>query len=281
MSGTLRFTGSEGVITPNTLISEINNYAGGENQFKSSSIKFYTGTYVDRGKITFNTSIGGIDHVRLTLEETGAATFSSTVSAAPATLSNHVVVKSQLDAFVPSGTVNLTGDQTISGQKSFSLTGKIDMQTNNAFPAISATALGSNGSSAAEFINNSSSPYSTALRLQTSSSGGVGNRALDVLNMSPIGTGIFSNASNGGVSISSESRNGDSYVSNINYGGTGRNYVGRNDGIETYSVDKTGKVTATSYTATSLPVFENNAAASSLAVGQFYRTSIGVLMVKF
>ena len=40
-------------------------------------------------------------------------------------------------------------------------------------------------------------------------------------------------------------------------------------------------VTATSYTATSLPVFENNAAASSLAVGQFYRTSTGVLMVKF
>ena len=43
----------------------------------------------------------------------------------------------------------------------------------------------------------------------------------------------------------------------------------------------TGIVTATSYTATSLPVFENNAAASSLAVGQFYRTSTGVLMVKF
>lgn len=41
------------------------------------------------------------------------------------------------------------------------------------------------------------------------------------------------------------------------------------------------KITAASYTATSLPVFENNAAASSLAVGQFYRTSIGVLMVKF
>lgn len=43
----------------------------------------------------------------------------------------------------------------------------------------------------------------------------------------------------------------------------------------------TGTTTATSYTATSLPVFENNAAASSLAVGQFYRTSTGVLMVKF
>ena len=327
---------------------------------------------------------------------------------------------------VDSGNVKLTGNQTISGQKSFSLTGKIDMQTNNAFPAIRVTALGSNGESAAEFINNSSSPYSTALRLQTSSSGGVGNTALNVLNQSPIGTGIFSNASNSGVSISSKSYNGDSYVSNIDYGGTGRNYVGRNDGTETYSVDKIGnvignsyikrstpannillagggdiaqntafnknfgttagtvveggtlgtnaytstaylpltggiingslavqnsnyttfsvkgtntgnnggglirfenqdtlfgeiavetesagngviylrsltngaitqkasiassgvatfssRVTATSYTATSLPVFENNAAASSLAVGQFYRTSIGVLMVKF
>ena len=42
-----------------------------------------------------------------------------------------------------------------------------------------------------------------------------------------------------------------------------------------------GTISATSYTATSLPVFENNAAASSLAVGQFYRTSTGVLMVKF
>ena len=105
--------------------------------------------------------------------------------------------------------------------------------------------------------------------------------ALNVSNQSPIGTGIFSNASNGGVSISSQSGNGDSYISNITYGGTGRNYVGRNNGIETYSVDKTGKVTAASYTATSLPVFENNASASSLAVGQFYRTSTGVLMVKF
>ena len=315
-----------------------------------------------------------------------------------------------------SDVVKLTGNQTISGQKSFSLTGKIDMQTNNTSPAISVTSLGSNGLAAAEFINSSTSPNSTALRLRTGSSGGVGNMALNVSNQSSIGTGIFSNASSGGVSISSQSGNGDSYVSNIDYGGTGRNYVGRNNGTETFSVDKignvignsyikrsapannillagggdiaqntafnknfgttagtvvegnyppakdgtgatgtwginvtgsssnstlwngydmsvaptdvapsgilgfyntgvtfqrssatalssflglgsnaytstaylplsggtlTGTVTATSYTATSLPVFENNAAASSLAVGQFYRTSTGVLMVKF
>lgn len=156
-------------------------------------------------------------------------------------------------ATADSQNVKLTGNQTISGQKSFSLTGKIDMQTNNAFPAISVTSLGSNGLSAARFINDSSSPYSTALNLQTGLSGGVGNMALNVLNASPIGIGIFSNASNGGVSISSKSHNGDSYVSNIDYGGTGRNYVGRNNGIETYSVDKIGNVIGNSYIKRSTP----------------------------
>ena len=162
-----------------------------------------------------------------------------------------------------SDVVKLTGNQTISGQKSFSLTGKIDMKTNNVFPAISVTSLGSNGGSAAMFTNNSSFPYSSALVLQTSSSGGVGNMALDVSNSSPIGTGILCHASNGGVSISSQSGNGDSYVSNITYGGTGRNYVGRNDGIETYSVDKTGSVTATQYKISAL----NTAPASATATG--------------
>ena len=173
--------------------------------------------------------------------------------------------------------VKLTGNQTISGQKSFSLTGKIDMQTDNAFPAISVTSLGSNGLAAAAFINDSSSPYSTALRLQTGLSGGVGNRALNVLNASPIGTGIFSNASNGGVSISSESHNGDSYVSNIAYGGTGRNYVGRNNGTETYSVDKTGNVLGNSYIKRSTPA--NNillAGGGDLAQGTAFNKNFGL-----
>lgn len=43
-----------------------------------------------------------------------------TISASPATTANQVVVKSQLDAFVPSGTVNLTGAQTVLGVKTFS-----------------------------------------------------------------------------------------------------------------------------------------------------------------
>ena len=175
-----------------------------------------------------------------------------------------------------SDVVKLTGNQTISGQKSFSLTGKIDMQTNNPFPAITATALGSNSESAAVFTNNSSSPYSTALRLETSPSGGVGNRALRVVNQSPIGTGIVSDAINGGVSISSQSGNGDSYVSNITSGGTGRNYVGRNDGAETYSVDKIGNVIGNSYIKRSTPV--NNillAGGGDLAQGTAFNKNFG------
>ena len=175
-----------------------------------------------------------------------------------------------------SDVVKLTGNQTISGQKSFSLTGKIDMQTNDTFPAIMATAIGINGRSAAEFINRSSFPNSNALRLQTSPSGGVGNRALDVSNQSSIGTGIFSIASSGGVSISSQSGNGDSYISNITYGGTGRNYVGRNDGIETYSVDKTGNVIGNSYIKRSTPA--NNillAGGGDLAQGTAFNKNFG------
>ena len=98
MSGTLRFTRGEGIITPNTLISEINNYAGGVNQFKSSSIKFYTGSYVDQGKIIFNTSVGGIDYVRLTLEETGVATFTSTVTATSYTATSLPVFENNASA---------------------------------------------------------------------------------------------------------------------------------------------------------------------------------------
>lgn len=68
--GNLRFTGNN-ITTANTLISEINNYAGSSNQFKSSSIKFFTGTFVDQGFITFNTSISGSDVERMRITETG------------------------------------------------------------------------------------------------------------------------------------------------------------------------------------------------------------------
>ena len=84
-----------------------------------------------------------------------------------------------------------------------------------------------------------------------------------------------------GINSTGSKRDFNTYVYGNNpYGiwtnGTKKVTVG-GDGNTTFS----GTVTASSYTATSLPVFENNAAASSLAVGQFYRTSIGVLMVKF
>ena len=57
--------------------------------------------------------------------------------------------------------------------------------------------------------------------------------------------------------------------------------INKTDDDLTNQLQVAGTISASSYTATSLPVFESNAAASSLAVGQFYRTSTGVLMVKF
>ena len=68
--GNIRLT-NNALTTANTLSSEINNYNGSTNQFKSSSIKFYTGTYVDQGYITLNTSVSGIDQERVRISETG------------------------------------------------------------------------------------------------------------------------------------------------------------------------------------------------------------------
>jgi hypothetical protein len=68
--GNVRLTGNN-LITANTLSSEINNFNGSSNQFKSSSIKFLTGSFVDQGHITFNTSISGVDQERLRISETG------------------------------------------------------------------------------------------------------------------------------------------------------------------------------------------------------------------
>ena len=68
--GNIRLTNNN-LATANTLSSEINNYNGSTNQFKSSSIKFLTGTYVDQGHITFNTSISGVDQERVRIAETG------------------------------------------------------------------------------------------------------------------------------------------------------------------------------------------------------------------
>jgi hypothetical protein len=68
--GNVRLT-SNNLTTANTLSSEINNFNGSSNQFKSSSIKFLTGSFVDQGHITFNTSIGGVDQERVRIAETG------------------------------------------------------------------------------------------------------------------------------------------------------------------------------------------------------------------
>ena len=80
VQGNLRFTGND-IITANTLISEINSYAGSTNQFKTSSIKLFTGSYVDQGFMTFNTSISGADVERMRIAETGNVLIGTTTDA--------------------------------------------------------------------------------------------------------------------------------------------------------------------------------------------------------
>lgn len=110
---------------------------------------FFYGTQANVKNYQFENGISGVsntgfclknitdDRVEWYIEGDGRAVFNSTIQASPATLPNHVVVKSQLDSFVPSGTVNLTGFQNITGQKTFlselgARTIKIDNSDGNA-----------------------------------------------------------------------------------------------------------------------------------------------------
>jgi hypothetical protein len=70
VQGNIRLTGAD-IITANTLISEINSYAGSTNQFKTASIKLYTGSFVDQGFMTFNTSVSAADVERMRITEAG------------------------------------------------------------------------------------------------------------------------------------------------------------------------------------------------------------------
>lgn len=95
---------------------------GGNLQFEND-LGAEVARITQSGNTLFGTTTdNGVDKVQV----------NGTISASPATASNHVVVKSQLDAFVPSGTVNLTGDQSITGTKTFtntSTTSRITMNT--------------------------------------------------------------------------------------------------------------------------------------------------------
>jgi hypothetical protein len=128
------------------------------------------------------------------------------ITANVATLSNQVVVKSQLDAFVPTGTVNLTGNQSITGQKGF----------NNA--------------------------VSQGTVLQVSNSSSISSaRAVDLISSSGSNSNLLSldlQSTSGGVGISIVSTATSTIVP----------IISKNNGVNTFTVDKLGNVIANSYT---------------------------------
>lgn len=93
-----------------------------------------------------------------------------------------------------------------------------------------------------------------------------------LINNSGTGYGYKGNSLTGDNMLLESSINGKSnYIANINSGGTGFNFVGQNDGANTYTVNKTGDVVAKSVTLT------GQTKASSVISGEYrYNSDLSV-----
>jgi hypothetical protein len=159
-----------------------------------------------------------------------------------------------------SGNVKLTGNQSVAGEKTY--TDKAYFKTVFMQSATSATTL---------YIDNSAN--------------GIGIRGRNLL------SGDFIYCEDTGT--------GNGFVSNVP-SGTGFNFVGRNNGVDTYTVDKLGQIKSNALAgtglrllvadasgnitpATTLPVFADNTAAvaGGLGAGRAYRTATGLLAIVF
>jgi len=191
------------------------------------------------------------------------------ITASSATLSNQVVVKSQLDAItnntaltgVPTaptatvgtnttqvattafvattdaGNVKLTGNQTISGTKTFdsTATGQTSLVLTNSASTFTSPTMKVNH-------RNTTNAGATGIDVE-STFGGVSNFGISV--STNLGTAIRSRQ------VGSSTGNG--IVSEGQTGATGFVYVGQSNGTNTYTVTKEGAVTGTSFINTTAP----------------------------
>lgn len=223
-------------------------------------------------------------------------TFAGTPTVPTPTTTTGITNKSYVDN-LDIQNVKLTGTQIITGRKEFSNSSNgigfscVNYAIGSGFHIINESIgvgiMSRNQSTGNGIISNNVSTGIGIVSLNQSTGIGImsnnssNGRGIFSLNTSN-GNGIFSdNLSTGNSIFSNNSNTGNGIVSNQSSTGTGFNYVGQNNATNTFTVDKFGTTTATTFKATALPVFENNAAATSLSIGQFYRTSTGVLMVKF
>jgi hypothetical protein len=209
---------------------------------------------VNAGRVLFGTTTDDLTNI---IQANG------TISASPATLSNQVVVLSQISGLAPLASPTFTGtptaptatagtnttqvattafvtSQTITGDKVF-LT-----STNGIVGKTSLSAQNTSNLGSAIGITNSS----TGIGISASNTGGG-----DAFNIG--------NSSNGRGFIIRGTSTGTNIISDIGTTGTGLNYVGQNNGTNTFTVDKLGVITATAHNLSAL----NTAPASATATG--------------
>jgi hypothetical protein len=199
----------------------------------------------------------------------GLVQVNGNITASPAVSPNQVVVKSQLDAFVPSGTVNLTGNQNVEGQKTFTSNSTttsqlyLNNQSSSVAPSIYISS-GSSNSSAIRGIKNSAQPI---IRLE----GNAVNLNTPLLHILPKKNDLGISITNGSalttdfitqLSIES-STDGAGIVLNAQSTSTYTPIISKNNGTTTFSVNKLGDITANSLKLNAM----NTAPASATATG--------------
>ena len=146
-----------------------------------------------------------------------------------------------------SGNVKLTGNQTITGVKTFntSTASTSILSYNN---STSSGITSDNSSTGEGFFSNNTSTGTGFYSNNSSTGRGIAS------NNSSTGRGISSNNTSTGTGISSNNTStGNGIVSNSTPTGTGFNYVGQNNGTNTFTVNKLGATTATSFINSTAP----------------------------
>jgi hypothetical protein len=248
----------------------------------------------------------------------GIVQVNGNITANAATLSNQVVVLSQLTGYAPLASPALTGTPTAptatAGTNTTQLattafvTGAVSTANANAVlltgnQSILGTKNVTNVGNATDgftFVSNGGNSSFQALRVQ-SSNNSYGARFDNSGNQAGIIVTNTGTTTNSSTIFSDNTSIGNGIVSNQSSTGTGFNFVGKNNGTNTFTVDKLGNVTATSFIKSggtanqmlmangstrdysTLPAYADNAAAiaGGLAIGALYRTLIGLLAVVY
>ena len=263
--------------------------------------------------IFLNPNGGGVSIGNTTDAGTGNLNIAGKATAgSPATVANDLMRKGEVDtaiATADAGNMKLTGHQSFTGTKSgttSTLDRLLDLTNNSTHGASDAMRVSVNGSGVGfkTFTNNANS---TGQWIEQS--GGVGlfilANSASSNSISTDGSSSFANvsvrhrSSGGGIKVfGTAPSTGAGIIADTQ--GTGLNYVGRNNGADTFTVDKTGQIKSNALVgtglrllvadasgnitpATTLPVFADNTAAiaGGLGVGRPYRTVNGLLAIVF